>query len=122
MLQNFSMARVLIIEDEPLLRRRIANILAADGHDVVEAENGKDGIERLQENGKPEVIVLDMVMPEMNGWGFLEFQRSNSNYSQIPVVVISAYEGIARSAKSNAYLPKPVETDDLLKAVNQFIA
>ena len=116
------MARILVVEDEPLLRRRIASILTAKGHQVVEAENGKDAIERLQENGKPELILLDMVMPIMNGWGFLDFKSNNVAYKPIPVVIVSAYEGTAKSARPDAYLSKPVETDNLLKTVDQFVA
>jgi CheY-like chemotaxis protein len=116
------MARVLIIEDEPLLRKRLVSVLTANGHTVVEAENGQQGIERLKENGLPHLILLDMVMPEANGWGFLDFQRANAVYAGIPVVVISAYEGIALSAKPQAYLPKPVEVDVLLKTIGKFVS
>jgi len=115
------MARVLVIEDEPLLRKRINTILTSNGHQVVEAENGKEGIARLQEDGIPGLIILDMVLPELNGWGFLDFQRNSSVYSGIPVVVVSAFEGMAKSAKPDAYLSKPVEADALLQAVAKFI-
>jgi CheY-like chemotaxis protein len=114
------MAKVLIIEDEPILRKRMAAIILAEGHQVIEAENGQEGIERLQERERPEVILLDMVMPHSSGWTFLDFQRSQSQFETIPVIVISAFENIAKSAKPNAFLPKPVDSADLLSAIAQF--
>ncbi len=115
------MARILVIEDEPLLRKRIASILTEQGHDVEQAENGQQGIDRLQENGMPSLIILDMVMPTLNGWGFLDFQRNRAIYAEIPVVIISAYEGMALSAKPQAYLSKPVDSKELLEKVALFL-
>lgn len=114
------MARVLIVEDEPLLRKRLSGVLTANGHEILEAGNGHDGIEHLK-NNPPELILLDMVMPDVNGWGFLDYQRSDKELAKIPVIVISAYEGMALSAKTQGYLSKPVETEDLLSTVARFV-
>jgi CheY-like chemotaxis protein len=113
------MARVLIIEDEILLLKRLAGVLAAHGHEIIEAASGHDAIEHLKKT-PPDVILLDMVMPDVNGWGFLDFQRADEKLAKIPVIVISAYEGMALSAKTQGYLPKPVEAQELLSAIDRF--
>jgi CheY-like chemotaxis protein len=112
------MARVLIVEDELLLLKRLSGVLAAHGHEILEAASGQAAIDQLKKS-PPDLILLDMVMPDVNGWGFLDFQRADKELAKIPVIVISAYEGMALSAKTDAYLPKPVETQDLLAAIDR---
>ena len=114
------MARVLVIEDEYVLRKRISSILSTNGYEVIEAESGKEGIECLLKKSRPELILLDMVMPSINGMGFLDFQRNSANFSQIPVVIISAFQDLAKDANANGFLAKPIESADLLKTVAKY--
>jgi DNA-binding response OmpR family regulator len=81
--------RVLVIEDEEHTRDWLRRTLAAEGWEVVVAENGRRGLEAL-ESGRPDIILLDLVMPEMDGFDFLNELRKDASLGAIPVVVITA--------------------------------
>jgi PAS domain S-box-containing protein len=79
----------LVVDDEPEARDLLRRALESDGWSVVEAANGLLAIERLQER-RPAVILLDLMMPEMNGFQFVEELRKNTHWRDIPVVVVTA--------------------------------
>ena len=81
--------RVLVVDDDDILRRGILQALEKDGWKVSEAENGRIGLERLAE-ALPDAIVLDLMMPEVDGFGFLEALRKRTEWHHIPVVVVTA--------------------------------
>lgn len=81
------MARILVIEDSHLSRRAIAKILQRQGHEVVEAHNGQQGLEMVSQ-GQPDCILLDLLMPEVDGWEVLQTLRRWQ--TPIPVIVITA--------------------------------
>ena len=81
------MARVLIVDDSWLTRRALAKILAADGHEFAEATNGLEAAVKLAEF-HPDVILLDLVMPEMDGFEFLRSYQSRAE--RVPVLVLTA--------------------------------
>jgi len=108
---------VLVVEDDPETRFLFADILRAAGHDVRETEHGQHALDVLViENWRPDVIVLDVAMPVMDGIAFLARKRQGGDWSDIPVVIVS---GTARPPIEGArcVLSKPVEVDDLLSAV-----
>lgn len=113
---------ILIIEDNPAVVDTMKSVLELEGFTVFTASNGQEGIEALQKIGTACVILLDMMMPVMNGWHFLDFQRSNKLYSEIPVVVVSAFSDIAKSVKPNDFIPKPVKLDELIQKVHKYCA
>jgi adenylate cyclase len=80
---------ILLIEDDEATRRLLASRLAAEGWRIVEAENGREGLKRLAQR-RASLILLDLMMPEMDGFEFLEELRSNAAFEDIPVVVITA--------------------------------
>lgn len=82
------MAKILIIDDEETLRITICELLSFVGHIVCEAEDGKDGLEKVKEF-KPDIILCDIMMPKLDGYGFME-QHIRSHYSYIPVIFLSA--------------------------------
>jgi signal transduction histidine kinase/DNA-binding response OmpR family regulator len=79
----------LVVEDEPALRALVRRMLEKEGWVVAEAENGRVALERVAEN-RPELIVLDLMMPEMDGFTFIEALRQNEAWRAIPVVVVTA--------------------------------
>jgi len=99
------MAKVLlIIEDDPLIVKIYSTRLKADGYDVYSAENGEDGIVLIREK-KPDVIVLDVMMPRVDGFGVLEAIASQEDTKNIPVLVYSnlaSEEEIARAKAMGA--------------------
>lgn len=113
---------ILIIEDNAAVVDTLKSVLELEGFTVFTASNGAEGIQQLVKIGSACVILLDMMMPVMNGWHFLDYQRSNPEYANIPVVVISAFSEIARSVKPDDFIPKPVKLDVLLEKVQRYCA
>jgi signal transduction histidine kinase/CheY-like chemotaxis protein len=81
--------RVLVVDDDDIMRRGLLQGLEKEGWKVSEAENGRAGLSRLAE-AAPDIIVLDLMMPEMDGFEFLEELRHRAEWRDIPVVVVTA--------------------------------
>src|SRR4051812_4093974 len=81
--------RVLVVEDDAAIRDELADVLRENGYDVLAAENGVDALGRLAPGGPPSLIVLDLMMPIMDGWGFRAEQLKLPAIAQIPIVVIT---------------------------------
>ena len=118
------MALVLVVDDEPdiLLLHRLT--LENEGHTVLLAADGVKALERIDAD-KPDVVVLDVQMPVLDGWGVLDQMRNRVNPP--PVVVVSAWssrEDIERALSSGAasFLAKPFETDVLLSTIADLAA
>jgi CheY-like chemotaxis protein len=107
----------MIIEDDPDIRSALAQVLMAEGYEVHEAANGREGIEALQQESRPGLILLDLMMPVMNGWEFLQVRRQDAQAAAIPVVVVSAVGTPASNLAIAQFLPKPIDLDQLLEAV-----
>ena len=114
---------VLIVEDDPDVRESLAAILAAEGYQVLEAENGAVALDQLRRDVPVCLILLDLFMPTMNGWTFRDEQLRDPNLAPIPVVVISADAAAARRASSLGVvsaLTKPLDFDRLLQVVGEY--
>jgi CheY-like chemotaxis protein len=116
--------KVLIVEDDRDIRGALREILHDEGFRPLEAVNGQDAIDRLGSMGEnPCVILLDIMMPVMDGWGFRTVQQADPQLSTIPVVVLTAHanaEQTAREMLAAGFLKKPVSIDVLLKTVNRY--
>jgi CheY-like chemotaxis protein len=114
-------ATVLIVEDDLDTREMLGRFLELEGFNVETAENGKRALERLGSGVGACVILLDLMMPVMDGWQFRQEQIRDSALADIPVIVVSA-AGRERLEKiqADAYLSKPVDLDELLGCVTQF--
>jgi two-component system chemotaxis response regulator CheY len=112
---------VLIIEDDPDIRLALADVIAEDGHDTMTAANGRDALEQLRVTGiAPCVIVLDLMMPVMDGWQFATGLRQLAQCTSTPIVIVSAGDDVeaeARAIGARGHLRKPVDLDDLLATV-----
>jgi CheY-like chemotaxis protein len=118
-----SCKNILVIDDDPAICQSMKDVLEINGYDVTVAKDGLDGIKALSAMKiRPCLILLDLMMPGMNGWGFLDFQRNDDRFSTVPVIVCSAYENSARSISKNPILTKPVKLSSLLGAVQAFCA
>ena len=114
---------VLIVEDDVSIRQSMQDVLEISGYTVHTAANGIEGLEKLEIlAGTPCVILLDMMMPKMNGWQFLDVQRTDPRYKNIPVVVCSAYEEISKSVHPDGFLSKPLQFSALIGAVKSHCA
>jgi CheY-like chemotaxis protein len=108
---------VLVVEDDPDMQVILAEILRFAGHSVQCAGNGLQALECMAEGWHPQLIVLDIVMPVMDGFAFLRRKMASRELGQIPVVVVSAtaeppIEGVRR------VLRKPIEPQELIVAVD----
>jgi CheY-like chemotaxis protein len=112
-------AYVLVVDDEPDIRATVAAMLEIEGYRVSEATNGADAL-RTIETDPPDLILLDMRMPVLDGWGFAGELRRRGHAT--PIVVMTAARDAARWAQEIAaagYLAKPFGYDDLIGAVER---
>jgi DNA-binding response OmpR family regulator len=111
--------RVLLVEDDLDLRDTLQDILENEGYDVIPAAHGRQALEYLRitrsSDEAPALVILDLVMPLVNGWEVLEAMR-NDPWLQMPVIVVSAL-GHSKPIGVAAYLRKPFNLVDLLDAV-----
>jgi CheY-like chemotaxis protein len=115
---------VLIVDDDRDVREVIQEVLEHANYEALAAANGKEALETLRSNRvKPCVILLDLMMPVMNGWQFRIEQQGDQQLSAIPVVVLSAHVNAEREASdmnAAALLKKPVQLRTLLSTVERF--
>ena len=115
--------RILVVEDDTSIRELLVELLESEGYSVASAVNGLEGIRYLQSNENPHLILIDLMMPVMDGYSFRTEQLKNSEWSKIPVVVMSAEANAKEKMKNfgiTAFLSKPVELDTILKTVERF--
>jgi CheY-like chemotaxis protein len=114
--------RVLVVDDSRANRDALADLLSADGFVVSTAADGSEALDRLRSEPAPDLILLDLMMPVMDGWAFLQEHRRDQALAHIPVVVVSALDRVrARAAALGAadFLTKPVEPDQLATKLHQ---
>jgi len=114
------MASVMIVEDDRDTREMLARFLELEGFDVREAANGQLALEALREDSRTCVILLDLMMPVMNGWQFRSVQTNDPELSKIPVVVVTAAGARDQipAIDADAWLSKPVDFDRLLATID----
>ncbi len=112
---------ILVVDDDADVRVAIADALAETGYRVTEASNGRQALDALKGGPRPDAILLDLMMPVMDGWAFCKEQRSDAELAPIPVVVFTAY-GVPRDAAATigavGVLRKPPSLGELLAAVS----
>jgi CheY-like chemotaxis protein len=114
------MPTVLVVEDDRDTREMLERFLQLEGFTVHSAENGRAALEMLQHGGRACVILLDLMMPVMNGWEFRQAQVSDPRLSTIPVIVVTAAgrRDQIPAIDAHAWLPKPVDFDRLLETIH----
>src|SRR5262249_25964298 len=107
--------RVLVVDDDPAAREALALALTREGWVVGAAAEGQEARDRLGQGAAPALVLLDLVMPRMDGWEFLRQREKDPALKAIPVVVVSAASAQGREAAVGvaAHLRKPVEPDQL---------
>lgn len=115
------MAKILIVDDEPLLRTMVGDALEAAGHQVVMADSGRAALD-VAEAERPDCILLDINMPGLNGYETCEALKSDPGLASIPVLLVSATTDLrvmdqAEAVGAAGVLPKPVPAEELQHAV-----
>jgi CheY-like chemotaxis protein len=114
---------VLVVEDDADIRDAMVGILESAGYAVCAASHGADALAQLQAGNRPCIILLDLMMPVMDGWTFGEEKEKDPSLAEIPVVVVSAVsQHDPRNARMRAvdHLSKPLNIDKLLATVERF--
>lgn len=119
------MARVLIVDDSPTEMHKMTTILEKNGHDVLTAVSGEEGVATAKSE-LPDVVLMDIVMPGLNGFQATRQLSKNAGTSHIPVIIVTTKDqetdrlwGARQGAKG--YLTKPVEASVLMSAVNEVL-
>lgn len=91
--------RIIVIDDEPAIREALVEMLSVAGFDVTGAENGKKGLEVVSRQ-RPDLILLDIMMPEMNGWQVLEALKKDEWAKNVPVIILTNLDGVENVSKA----------------------
>jgi len=120
------MALILVVEDDEVNQELVTRFLKRDGHRVLVAADGLTGVQTALEH-VPDVIIMDLRLPGLDGWEAAQRIRSNAKTSQIPVIALTAHalpEDVYRAKKAgcDAFETKPVVYERLLKKVDDLVA
>lgn len=118
--------KILIIEDQGTMRRNLALLLEMEGFRVVTAENGRTGLETARRE-RPDVILCDVMMPEMDGYAVIQSLRGDPDFATIPFLFLTAKGEradvrVGMNFGADDYLTKPVVREDLLAAIEARLA
>lgn len=117
--------RILIIEDSDVNRRLMRDVLLYHGFDVLEASDGKEGIE-LAMSQRPDIILLDMQMPVMDGFEVLRVIRDNPDLRDIKIIAVTSYAMVGDREKilnagADDYIAKPIDTRELPRRIMRIL-
>ncbi len=114
LVKKLQIMRALVIDDDPAILRMISSILKSLGFEVSQACNGLEGLEQLAKLGPPNVVLVDWYMPEMSGLEFVTAVRSNSVYTDLPIIMVTTELEMSQLALTfdagvNEYIMKPFD-------------
>lgn len=115
---------VMAVDDDPDILLAFKDVLEMEGYGVVLARGGREALDLLRRGARPAVILLDLMMPDINGWEFRERQVADASLASLPVVVISGQGVSARDVAElgvDGYLKKPVDLEQLLGTVERYV-
>src|SRR5580704_9691993 len=120
--QRASGRTLLVIEDDVDIREALDGLLSMEGFRVAGCSNGREALDWLRTSPKPDIILLDLMMPVMDGWQFRVAQKDDPEIATIPVLALSA-DSTAKAAAidAEAYLRKPVDYDTLIDTIDRLL-
>jgi DNA-binding response OmpR family regulator len=118
------MAKILIVDDDPSILELLSFLISKQGHDVLTATDGKAGLEKAKAE-RPDLIVLDVMMPEMDGFGVSASLFKDRDMRDTPILILTA-KGTSREIfklvpNVRGYMDKPFDPPDLLKTIRQLL-
>jgi two-component system, chemotaxis family, sensor histidine kinase and response regulator PixL len=124
--QALAVKTIMIIDDSTALRRTMALSLEKQGYYVIQGKDGRDALDKLQQNSKIDLIVCDVEMPNMNGFEFLGMRRRDSQLEKIPVIMLTSRSGdkhrnLAMQLGANNYFTKPYIEQDFLAELERML-
>ena len=116
------MSQILVVDDDESHRTLICDLLQEMGYQTIEARNGREALDLLEED-IPQAVLLDLRMPVMSGWGLLEALKKMPRAKGLPIIIISAYgfEWEAELVGASGYVSKPVDLDKVRSTVQQIL-
>jgi CheY-like chemotaxis protein len=112
---------IMVVDDDADIRETVADVLQDEGYSVEVAANGREVLEQLHGSTRlPDLILLDLMMPELDGWGVLAELEKTPRFASVPVVVFSAYasdDAAVAALKVRGFVRKPLRLEDLLAVV-----
>ena len=112
---------ILIVEDDNLIRRAVQMVLEWEGYRVDSATNGQEALDYLRAGNRPRLIVLDIMMPVLDGEQFRQEQLRDPNLASIPVIIVSAADS-ASAISAVHHVKKPFEVQELIEAIREQLA
>jgi CheY-like chemotaxis protein len=112
---------ILIVEDDESIREAMRLYLEVDGYAVKTAGDGKEALELLAREPAPQMILLDLMMPVMDGYEFLRVRKMDAALSRIPVVIVSAFSGELPGVNVQGMVGKPVDFDRLRELMRRYV-
>jgi len=114
---------ILLVDDSATIRRSAETMLAAEGYDVVTAENGFEALSKIARH-HPDLVFVDIMMPRLDGYQTTAIIKNNEDYRTTPVVMLTSKDGLFDKARgrvvgSDQYLTKPFTREELIEAVRQ---
>ncbi len=124
-LMRTTMARILYVDDDLELTRLVQDCLEDEGYEVLIANDGEEGLGSVITE-RPDMVILDVMMPQLNGWEIAKYMREREDYNDVPILMLtgigpSLNEMTAPLYGANAHLDKPFEIDDLIEKVQALL-
>jgi CheY-like chemotaxis protein len=114
---------LLLVEDDDDIRWNLKEVLQLEGYPIIVAPDGRAALrllDTLKPAAMPSLILLDLLMPVMTGWEFLEAQQADPRIADIPVIALSAAGEKAKSANAQAFIKKPIDVEDLIRLIELY--
>jgi CheY-like chemotaxis protein len=115
---------ILIIEDDELSREGLASVLRLEGCTPVLTADGKNALDYLKTSSAPDLILLDMLLPIMDGWSFLQCRKHDPGIAAIPVLILTgvpaASQGWAESLGAKCVVKKPIQVQHMIEEVKKY--
>lgn len=122
------MVRILVVDDDPdiITSIKIGLNKLSNKYDIIGANSGIECIKLLKLGARPDIILLDIMMPEMNGWEVFDFMQKSNNWSNIPVIFVTALddqETLQRGMETNSYcIKKPFNVGELKEKIERVLS
>lgn len=117
--------KILVVDDAEFNRDLIIQLLS-DEYEVLEAVDGQEGVKKAEKE-KPDLILMDLGMPVMDGWEATKRIKANSELKRIPIIAVTSHAMVgdeiqAREAGCDDYLPKPIDENELMRKIKKFLS
>ena len=117
--------KILLVDDEPNITKLLSMRLKSSGYEVLTASDGAEGLEKARSQN-PDLIILDLMMPKMEGYEVCRLLKFDEKYKHIPIIISSAKSTdedrhLGEKVGADDYLSKPYDPEDLLQKINKYI-